>query len=299
MKGRHQFKRRFSLQPSFLKDDSDEEKSSRYHGRRLDRHLERESSESGATAGGANGDVTTNKVKHKIVVMGSPRTGKSSIIQQFLSNTFSPKYKRTIEEMHIGDFDVNGVHLTLEILDTSGENEFPAMRNLSISNADAFVLVYDVCDASTFEDLQAIRDQILETKGSPNVPIVVVGNKLDLAVKSREVEFNTTESVVTVDWENGFVEASAKDGTNISKIFKELLNQAKVKYNLSPALRRKRRQSLPPSNGNSGGSGSAIGSGTSSAQNSPAIPSLLQLQHLEQIREKQTSGGKRNSCILS
>lgn len=149
--------------------------------------MERESSESGATAGGANGDVTTNKVKHKIVVMGSPRTGKSSIIQQFLSNTFSPKYKRTIEEMHIGDFDVNGVHLTLEILDTSGENEFPAMRNLSISNADAFVLVYDVCDASTFEDLQAIRDQILETKGSPNVPIVVVGNKLDLAVKSREV----------------------------------------------------------------------------------------------------------------
>lgn len=118
--------------------------------------------------------------------MGSPRTGKSSIIQQFLYNTFSPKYKRTIEEMHHGDFEVNGVHLTLEILDTSGKNEFPAMRNLSISNADAFVLVYDICDLSTFEDLHAIRDQILETKGTLSVPIVVVGNKLDLAQKNRE-----------------------------------------------------------------------------------------------------------------
>lgn len=98
---------------------------------------------------------------------------------------------------------------------------------------------------------------------------------------------------MTVDWENGFVEASAKDGTNVSKIFKELLNQAKVKYNLSPALRRKRRQSLPPSNG-VGTSG-----GTGSSHNSPAIPSLLQLQHLEQIRQKQAPGGKRNSCILS
>lgn len=104
------------------------------------------------------------------------------------------------------------------------------------------------------------------------------------------MDLNTTESVVTVDWENGFVEASAKDATNVSKVFKELLNQAKVKYNLSPALRRRRRQSLPPPNG---------GGGSSSGQSSPAIPSLAQLQHLEQIREKHASGGKRNSCILS
>ncbi|KAL0272174.1 UNVERIFIED_CONTAM: hypothetical protein PYX00_005254 [Menopon gallinae] len=293
MKGRHQFKRRFSLQPSFMKDDSDDEKPSRCHNRRAERPVERESSESGSPV--SNNVNAANKVKHKIVVMGASRTGKSSIIQQFLYNTFSPKYKRTIEEMHHGDFDVNGVHLTLQILDTSGENEFPAMRNLSISNADAFILVYDVCDASTFEVVRAIRDQILETKGSPAVPIVVVGNKVDLAQNRREVDFNTTESVVTVDWENGFVETSAKDGTNVSKVFKELLNQAKVKYNLSPALsmRRKRRQSLPPQN-----NGSGPATGTSSAQASPAIPSLAQLQHLEQIREKH-SGGKRNSCILS
>lgn len=147
--------------------------------------MERESSETGSP--GSNNVNATNKVKHKIVVMGAPRTGKSSIIQQFLYNTFSPKYKRTIEEMHHGDFEVNGVHLTLEILDTSGENEFPAMRNLCISNADAFILVYDICDSSTFEDVRVIRDQILETKGSPAVPIVVVGNKLDLAQEGREV----------------------------------------------------------------------------------------------------------------
>lgn len=94
--------------------------------------------------------------------------------------------------------------------------------------------------------------------------------------------------MVTVDWENGFVEASAKDGTNIPLIFKQLLTQAKVKYNLSPALRRRRRQSLPPPAG-----------GGASAPNSPAIPSLAQLQHLEQIREKHASGGKRNSCVVS
>lgn len=141
--------------------------------------------------------------------------------------------------------------------------------------------------------MAAVRSGLFPPYGHRTVP----GNAAGRANYSRsvQVDFNTTESVVTVDWENGFVETSAKDGTNVSKVFKELLNQAKVKYNLSPALsmRRKRRQSLPPPN-----NGSGPATGTSSAQASPAIPSLAQLQHLEQIREKH-SGGKRNSCILS
>lgn len=54
------------------------------------------------------------------------------------------------------------------------------MRALSISSADAFILVYDVTDESTFEEARLIRDLIHETKGTTVVPIVVVGNKLDL-----------------------------------------------------------------------------------------------------------------------
>lgn len=67
------------------------------------------------------------------------------------------------------------------------------MRALSISSADAFILVYDVTDASTFEEVRTVRDQIHETKGSHSVPIVVVGNKIDLLQKNdnlREVSRN-------------------------------------------------------------------------------------------------------------
>jgi small GTP-binding protein len=119
--------------------------------------------------------------------MGSAKVGKSSLISQFLYGTFSPKYKRTVEEMHHGEFSVAGVTLTLDILDTSGAYEFPAMRALSISSADAFILVYDVNDASTFEEVRSLRDQIHETKGGTTVPLVVVGNKIDLADEHRQV----------------------------------------------------------------------------------------------------------------
>lgn len=101
-----------------------------------------------------------------------------------------------------------------------------------------------------------------------------------------QVETESTRELVTVKWENGFVEVSAKENLNISQVFKELLIQAKLKYNLSPALQRRRRQSLPPP--------PHINSRSSSSTH---VPSAAQLQHLEQIRER--SDSKRNSCILS
>lgn len=76
---------------------------------------------------------------------------------------------------------MNGVRLTLDILDTSGEHEFPAMRALSMQSADAFILVYDITDVNSFSEVRALRDQIHEIKESTAVPIVVVGNKVDLA----------------------------------------------------------------------------------------------------------------------
>ncbi|KAG7307550.1 hypothetical protein JYU34_007759 [Plutella xylostella] len=278
MKGRHQFRRRFSLQPSFMKEEHEEER--RPH--RTERTEDTVSS---------SGNLNNTAVRHKIVVLGAAKVGKSSLISQFLYNTFSPKYKRTVEEMHHGDFNVAGVRLTLDILDTSGSYEFPAMRALSMSSADAFILVYDITDPDSFAEVRALRDQIHETKDSTAVPIVVVGNKVDMAeTGDRKVDFHTTESVVTVDWENGFVEASAKDGTNVSQIFKELLVQAKVKYNLSPALRRRRRQSLP--------TGPQAPGTPSHPPAHPAVPSAAQLAHLQQIRERHANS-KRNSCVIS
>jgi hypothetical protein len=105
-----------------------------------------------------------------------------------------------------------------------------------------------------------------------------------------QVDFEITESVVTLDWENGFVEASAKDNGNVSQVFKELLVQAKVKYNLTAALHRGRKQALPRHSISEGPA--------STSAKSTAIPTKAQLQHLNRVQQKQC-GAKRNSCIIS
>ncbi|XP_017788868.1 PREDICTED: ras-related protein Rap-2a [Habropoda laboriosa] len=270
MKGRQQFRRRFSLQPASLKEGQEDGTTKNVRNGRLSE------SDSG---GGKPGE---GSMQHMIVVMGAAKVGKSAIINQFLYNTFTPKYKRTVEEMHHGDFNLSGKHLTLDILDTSGSYEFPAMRDLYFKSADAFILVYDVHDANTFLEVKTLRAQIVNTKGA--VPIVVVGNKVDVLDSEQEVDTESTRELVTIKWKNGFVEVSAKENLNVSQVFKELLIQAKLKCNLSPALRQRRKSLPPPQHSNSRSS-------------SAHVPSPAQLQHLQQIRERSES--KRNSCIIS
>lgn len=65
--------------------------------------------------------------------------------------------------------------------------QFPAMRALSISSADAFILVFDVTSSSSFEEVRLLRDLIHETKGTTAVPIVVVGNKTDLVDEDSDL----------------------------------------------------------------------------------------------------------------
>ncbi len=54
------------------------------------------------------------------------------------------------------------------------------MRDLYMKNGQGFVLVYSISSQSTFNDLLELRDQILRVKDTPDVPMVLVGNKCDL-----------------------------------------------------------------------------------------------------------------------
>lgn len=65
----------------------------------------------------------------------------------------------------------------------------------------------------------------MERRG-PKIPIVVVGNKCDLDERFTPVD--STETIARFEWECGYIECSAKENTNIVKVFKELLTQAKV-----------------------------------------------------------------------
>lgn len=59
----------------------------------------------------------------------------------------------------------DGVFHTIEILDTAGHHQFPAMRELSIKMGQAFVVVYAINNRKTFDEATRMVEKIKEIKG--------------------------------------------------------------------------------------------------------------------------------------
>ena len=103
--------------------------------------------------------------------------------------------------MHHVEFTEANQTLTVELLDTSGYESFPAMRELAIRQAQAFILVSAVDEEESFEHVKKLREEILRIKTSQTAekpPIVVVANKVDLPKK--EWSFNTAYAELVVSF---------------------------------------------------------------------------------------------------
>jgi small GTP-binding protein len=109
----------------------------------------------------------------------------------------------------------------LEILDTAGQETFTALRELYMQNGQGFALVYSITNRPTFDFIDKLRDQILDFQ-PPDVPMVLVGNKLDLDDK-RKVSLDTAQKKAKL-WNIPFVEVSAKNDINIAEIFHLLID---------------------------------------------------------------------------
>ncbi|XP_077980800.1 GTP-binding protein Di-Ras2-like [Glandiceps talaboti] len=183
-----------------------------------------------------------SELRHRLVVLGAGKVGKSSIIGRFLQGTFTDRYKETIEDLHCREYDINGSLVKVDILDTAGSQAFPAMRRLSISTAHAFLLVYSIDDKDSFDEVKQIYEQIREQKSNyQEIPLVVVGNKVDIDLQRQVEKCDVEDHIARENWHGAFIEVSAKKNANILDIFQKLLHQTNIPAarQLSPILRRR------------------------------------------------------------
>ncbi|KAK2838729.1 hypothetical protein Q7C36_013543 [Tachysurus vachellii] len=118
--------------------------------------------------------------EYKVVVLGSGGVGKSALTVQFVTGTFIEKYDPTIEDFYRKEIEVDSSPSVLEILDTAGTEQFASMRDLYIKNGQGFILVYSLVNQQSFQDIRPMRDQIVRVKRFEKVPLILVGNKVDL-----------------------------------------------------------------------------------------------------------------------
>ncbi|XP_060705237.1 GTP-binding protein Rhes-like [Hemiscyllium ocellatum] len=189
------------------------------------------------------------KNSYRMVILGASKVGKSCIVSRFLNSRFEEQYTPTIEDFHRKVYNIRGDVYQLDILDTSGNHPFPAMRRLSILTGDVFILVFSLDNRGSFDEVERLRRQIIECKtclrdkakaaAAAAVPMAVCGNKVDRAELHREVRAEEAERLVAGDANSAYFEISAKKNSNVEEMFRALFTLAKLPDEMSPALHRR------------------------------------------------------------
>lgn len=159
--------------------------------------------------------------KIKLMIIGNHAVGKSSILLKYTKNEFDPKIIGTTGvDLKKKYFEHEGKTYVVNVFDSAGHERFRHITYSYLKNADGLMLVYDVTDQKSCEDIATWMRDIKEKKGEME-NIVVAGNKSDLE------DFRTVgkDKIEELNSEFGYpvLETSALTGYNIDELFKLLL----------------------------------------------------------------------------
>ena len=136
-------------------------------------------------------NMTTPTIK--VLLVGDSGVGKSSLMLRFAMDSFNDNISATIGiDFKVKDMQLeDGSRANLQIWDTAGQERFQSLGVAFYRGADSCVLVFDVHQPKTFDNLDSWKDEFLIQAGPrdpDNFPFVVLGNKIDVARAASEDE---------------------------------------------------------------------------------------------------------------
>ena len=161
--------------------------------------------------------------EYKLVIVGGGGVGKSALTIQLIQNHFIDEYDPTIEDSYRKQVTIDEETCLLDILDTAGQEEYSAMRDQYMRTGQGFLCVYAITSRSSFDEINAFREQILRVKDADTVPMVLVGNKSDLEAERQVTKVEGQD--LAKSYGCPFFESSAKTRVNVEEGFYQLVRE--------------------------------------------------------------------------
>ena len=156
----------------------------------------------------------------KVVVCGNLGVGKTCILYRLMENKFVEEYVSTIGSHFVKkEYKEYNIVKQLNIWDTTGDEKYSNMIPMFFKGSDCVIIVFDVTDRKSFNDVDKWIEKIREIFDS-NYPIIIVGAKCDLENVVSEEEAKQYARKHNLD----LFYSSSKTGENINEIFEHIAN---------------------------------------------------------------------------
>lgn len=133
----------------------------------------------------------------------------------------------------------------MEIVDTAGQEEYSSFRDSSVATGDAFLVLFAINSVSSWHELKDLRSKIIQDRQLTSaIPMVLVGNKLDLEEEREVNKEEVLEYCNSSDVNIPLIETSAKTGLNVEESFQLMMQQIQ---RIQPSLL---ERAAPKHNGN-------------------------------------------------
>jgi small GTP-binding protein len=122
---------------------------------------------------------------------------------------------------------VDNENFQLDILDTAGRDAFRSMYVSSMHQSMGFIIVYAIEDRVSFEEVEVLHLDLMGIKGTAEIPVVICGNKCDLAENNRVVSKEEGEELAS-KLSAIFFETSVLANINVENAFAALVKRCEV-----------------------------------------------------------------------